>query len=573
MKDKVITILRNRIQTIIPMIHFFLTFIWERKRFIFSNNFDFLNTVARTDSIISGNAELIIVYIISKIFCGIIIYMGWKLFFSLVQGKIPKSTKLVFSIILIVGLVVGIILYPIIFGLEIDNYMNYSMAIRFLPTYWQNIYTGALYAGCLMTIPHPVSIFIFQWTIFVAVVAYLYSGIEKISKPSSNKKYISLLLFLLPEAYYIAFNAYRNNFYTILVLYYITSIYLKIKIKQKVTTVEIVKFIFITAFIMVWRSEGILIGVGGICFFLLYIYEKNIKRYILIVVMLLVAFTGMNRIQSIGADKYYGQDYMILNTTNVLYNIFNNPEANLTYSGAKEDLKAIGNVIPVEILKQYAMRGYRNYNWTNGHLDFNQSLVNDETANNYMSAYYRIVLHNISDYLDIQIKFFYTCLQFNATRTTFAYTGDKQVELESFVYDQWKVGQEEVRETFLTRRWENNKVRGILSEIISEMISVWREMLVNSGINAIIHALAIIIDLLIALLEIIKWLQERKKVHFGFALAFLIIIGELMAVMLFMPEGRATYLYPMLYASYLMIFIYFMHVSEKVDFRKEGTYK
>ena len=40
------------------------------------------------------------------------------------------------------------------FNLEIDNYTNYAMAIRFLPTYWQGIFTGAVYAGGLLFFPH-----------------------------------------------------------------------------------------------------------------------------------------------------------------------------------------------------------------------------------------------------------------------------------------------------------------------------------------------------------------------------------------------------------------------------------
>ena len=109
--------------------------------------------------------------------------------------------------------------------------------------------------------------------------------------------------------------------------------------------------------------------------------------------------------------------------------------------------------------------------------------------------------------------------------------------------------------------------RILISGIIGEMISVWREIVANSGINLLLHALAFIVDVFILLILVFRWIEKRKigKGEYGFMLAFFIILAETAAIILFMPEGRATYLYPMLYASYLTIFLFMLYSLNRGD--------
>lgn len=280
------------------------------------------------------------------------------------------------------------------------------------------------------------------------------------------------------------------------------------------------------------------------------------ERITVIGITFICGFAVFNNIQGIGSKKYYGQDYMILNTTNVLYSILNNPEANFAYEGAEEDLSNIEAVVPVEVLKESAMTGYRNYNWTAGREDFNQTLASDDLAKRYMSSYYRIILNNKTDYLNVQINNFFNALQINANHTTYSYTGDSYVELQHFVYDGWQIGKEEIKSTFFTERWENSEKRIWLYDVLDWFMLVWRELWGNTGINVLLHAGAIIADVLILLLEIFRLFENRKKEHLEFVLLFLILVGEALAVLLFMPEGRAAYLYPVLYTSYFLIAMY-----------------
>ena len=543
------------IEYIIPAMHFIVTFFLEKNIFVYSDNFDFVNEIARNDTI-SDKAEMVIVYILSKICACIIIWLFWKLVFGVIKGAVDKKPVILFGIIFLIGVAMGVFYYPNMMSISIDNYTNYSMAIRFLPTYWQSIYTGAIYAGSMMVFPHPFGIFFFQWMAFVATVAYIYVGFEKIFL-GRNFKYVSLVLFFLPETFYVIFDAYRNNYYTILCLFYFSYLIFTLRNKEKQFHMnEMIPMAIVSAFIMVWRSEGVLIGLGGMII-LIVAYRNNWKKTLVLSAVFACTFLVTNSIQNIGSKKYYGEDYMIVNTVDVLSNIFNNPNANLDYEGAEDDLLSVEFVVPVQVVKESGLTGYRNYNWTCGRPNFNQSLADDETAAEYMSAYYRIILNNLDTYLNVQTNCFYNALQINARRPTYSYTGEKQTFLSSFEYNRWLVGSEEVRDTYLTTEWEENEVRLYGFTIITWIVTVIRELWNETGLNTLLHAGIILINVLLLITETIKVIFYKEKKSLEYMLYFLILFGETAAIFLFMPVGRAAYLYPVLYVSYFLIFFYF----------------
>ena len=227
---RVLSVIRKYYRILVPLIFFLITFLWESKVFVYSYNFDFMLSIARNECI-SDAFELAVTYLLSKVFCLVIIFLLWKAILYIFGKNIETSDVIILGIIYGVVLFTGIVLFPETIGIEIDNYANYSMAIRFLPTYWQGIYTGILYAGCLMIIPHPISLFVIQWTLFFLTVSFIYINVKRIY-PVGCLKYVPLLVFLLPESYYLAFNPYRNNYYTILVLFYFSSLYFKIREKK-----------------------------------------------------------------------------------------------------------------------------------------------------------------------------------------------------------------------------------------------------------------------------------------------------------------------------------------------------
>lgn len=283
--------LRENYQKIIPILHFIISFCWEKVIFINPGSEDTRALIARNDAI-SYHTEIMITYILSRIFCFILIWLIWKLIFYIFSREIKRSDLIILGVIYFCVLAAGVIIFPDLFGtIEIDNYTNYSTAIRFLPTYWHSIFTGALYAGCLMVIPHPISLFIFQWSLFFGAVSYIYLGVKKLY-PDGFLKYFPLLLLLLPESYYLIFNAYRNNYYAVLVMFYIAYIFFRALDKNiNERGIDIVRFSLLTSFVMVWRSEGILIGVGGIVVYLfnaLRISRANLKKIVMLTIAVIV---------------------------------------------------------------------------------------------------------------------------------------------------------------------------------------------------------------------------------------------------------------------------------------------
>ena len=542
--------------SLLAIAHFALSFVWDKLLFKFSvDEMNVLKMQAISEEI-SAECEMIIVYCISKLMALVLIIGIWSLLFAIYQKRIRKEIIRLFGSIFFIGLIIGFFSYPSTFGLEIDNYANFALALRLSPTYWHSIYTGALYAGCMMAMPHPFSIFVFQWLGLICTVGYIYNWLD--NKYKERKcKYFSLLLFVLPETYYIIFNAYRNNYYTILCLFYFAYLFFSVKSKKQSYTIkEIVAILLLSAFIMVWRTEGILIGLGGIVYLLLFVYRPPVKKCAIFVATLMCIFLLFKGIQDIGSKKYFGEDYMITNTTGVLYSIFNNPDANLSYEGAEQDLENIDAVVPRQILKETGLVGFWNYNWTQGREDFNQSMASNYDAKNYMRSYYRIIIHNLTDYLNVQINCLYSSLQISGQHQTYHYTGDEYTPLSGFDYSSWIVGRDDLLNSPFTRQWEENEMRINIYNLINQAIVVWRELWTNTGLNTLVHSLAAMLLIVLPIFESIKAFAKNKLVHKELIVLFLIILGEAMGVFLFMPEGRPAYMYPVLYSTYLVLFFY-----------------
>lgn len=548
---------------IFPAIHFLLTFLVERVCFVFEDNWSFVNEIPR-NSYISDKTELVITYLLSKLCAGIIIWLLWKLIFGIIRKRIPRSTVVLFGVIYLLGVVVSLFFYPNMFFLAWDNLTTYSMAIRFLPTYWQSVYTGVVYAGPMMVIPHPYGIFVFQWLALVAVTAYIFTALEKLYE-GKNIKYLSLLVFLFPETFNIMYDAYRNNYFTVLCMFYFTYIFLHCRTEEEISVRQLITVGVMSAFIMVWRSEGLLIGAGGILLYLLF-KKQPWKKMVTLLVMSVAAFLLFNSIQGIGAKKYYGQDYMIVNTADVLRSILNDPAADLTYEGVGADLAAIEAVVPVQVLKEGGLTGLRNYNWTMGRTNFNQTLAEDEAAAAYMKAYYSIVLNNISSYLNVQTNYFFSSLGLDISHATYSYTGESQVALEPYVYYRWEEGSRELMETPFTADWERNPLRVWGYRVFTWFTTVWRELWENTGISELMHAGVLVLNIVILLYEMILFVTERTRAHLEYVVYFMILMGEFLAIFLFLPWSRAAYLYPMLYCSYLMIGLY---IAEKKFSKKK----
>ena len=134
---------------IIPLIHFLLTFVWERFVLIPGDYARVLFSTPLTDRFSDG-FEQAMCYCISKVMAGIVIFLLWKLIFDVFGGKIRRETAIVFGAIWVIGVLVTVILWPDVFEAGGDNYIPYSYAIRLMPEYWHSVYLTCLYVASLM---------------------------------------------------------------------------------------------------------------------------------------------------------------------------------------------------------------------------------------------------------------------------------------------------------------------------------------------------------------------------------------------------------------------------------------
>ena len=165
------------------------------------------------------------VFILSRMVELVFIYFLWKIVFLF--KKISKKTLWIFGVIFFVYLAIGFFNYPqTIASMEIDNFGNYSRAIRFLPAYWQS----CLYR-CFLRWKHDgysicVRNFLFSMS-DVCIRYWLRFWKNRDLFSETEAKYLLLFLFLLPESYFLAFNAYRNDIYTSLCFACLAFGYLK----------------------------------------------------------------------------------------------------------------------------------------------------------------------------------------------------------------------------------------------------------------------------------------------------------------------------------------------------------
>ena len=195
--------IRNNYKVLVPLIHFLLSFMWERFAFTYSDVWIYFNTKVRNENVITNQGEMILVWLLSRIFSLLIIWIIWKAIFYVLDGNVRKNDIVILGTILLMGSTIAVLLYPNSLGMEIDNYANYLMAMRFRPTYWQSIYTGALYAGSMMVLPHPIAISLIQWLLFWKTISYIYLKIRRFCGDTMFG-YLPLVFFTFPESYMIA---------------------------------------------------------------------------------------------------------------------------------------------------------------------------------------------------------------------------------------------------------------------------------------------------------------------------------------------------------------------------------
>lgn len=512
---------------------------------------------------------------LSRVFCIVasyilavgLIYLFWRFCFCLfLELKKKHSLAYLFLAVVLLGVFLVLCIYPDMFGMETtDDYMNYAYAKELLPMYWHGFFTNVVYCACMIFIPHPVAIPLIQFLFGISILFYL--GNTFMTHVSGKKRYqivlafgLGFMVFLLPETINILFCPTRNCMYAILSLGMLAILVTDYLNKKELTKQKFVLLSCLFAIAGSWRGEGMLYLLAFP--FLLYATylsgrsimpskwkEKTFRQHTLwamtFYVLLCVLFQLPDKY---GAAKYQNSDYMIANTTGPLSAVFHNEKAQLSYEGAALDMERIHNIIPIEYIYKYGCNGGFFYNAEEGRW-VRQSGASKKEGKEYVSAAYRILLHNLPDYLKYQwnlfldansIKDFHFSVDFGKENM------ENALELEPYVraFELYDAGLEDLKKkdfTFLHGKVEN--IGKKLFEIITTKKAYKNG---SSGMAKVFLIGIIVLTALIALLR-------RNYQYFLIAALNLALLA---VIILMAPWSRPNYYYSVFFHMYWCLLYY-----------------
>lgn len=541
------------VRQLLPIIHFLLSFLYERTILIFELDKNIVASIPK-NQIFSDTFERVLAYILAKVIAFVLIWYLWKLIFFVKDNLTKSRTVLVSLILFLVGICVFAFFYPSGFLRSSDNYITYSYAKRLLPEYWHNAYSSYVYCAMLMVLPHPVAISLTQWIALVFALGYLSYRIEQSPVLQGKGKWFMVLLPLIPFSWALYVDGYRTEQYAITSMIYISILGMDMVDKKKRSAKEIILLLLFSAFLAVWRSEGIIVGVLAFAVALLWAYELPWKKIVWYMAGLVVAFLLVSFPQKIGDIKYYGKDYSMVNSFSILQNMLNAPDSNLLYEGVEEDLEAISQVTPIDAIQLYGLDGYRRYNVICGRPDINQSLADDETSAAFMKAYYRMLLHNIKIYAKTQITNVTSIWGIKGAYDVPAPFEDTG-EYPKWTYDAWNIGMEDYLAEPLVFAWVDNYCHQITYLKITAVVE-WLANLRNTWkLDLFMYLMIPFVEGIMVLREFIL-LVKRKKGNPGLGALALILLGLFGAIMLVMPAGLLVYFHSYYYMSLIVTGVY-----------------
>lgn len=536
------------------MVHFLLSFLYERCIFEFGPGRDIALPIPR-NNVISDTAERVLGYAISKLFAAVLIFLLWHLVFWLIENWREKKNIYLFVTIFAICLIGVLLIWPAPFIDSEDNYITYSFARRFWPEYWHSAYSGFLLAAALMVVPHPVFITIAQLIFGFFVLGYLYNRILDSPVLKGKGKYCVFLIFLMPEVFRLFTNAYRTEPYAWLCMFAVSMTAMDIVDQKERGKFSLVCNIILCGFISVWRTEGIILGFLLFIVQLVFIYRYKFIRSAFLFLCLLLAFGAFLLPQRLGDIKYYGKDYSFINSFPTLKNILSSPDADLSYEGAEEDIAALEKVTPVELIRYYGMDGYRRYNYANGRDDINQSLADDETASAYMRAYYRILGHNLPIYVKTQTSMLLYALML-PVQPYVVYSDQLPVhDLPSWTLKSWEIGTQDFLNTDHVMNWMNCEIHQRLTYLAMRAMEIVFGWLRRTYFYTAILILIPLCQIFLFIREGIRLLKKKKNL-FGLAGIAFLLLGQAAAIVLVMPAATLVYFHAYYYCSFILCLIY-----------------
>jgi len=565
---------KNKIEKmwkIFPLIHWLLSFVYERKRIIFDRTALDIQTAQVVNDIVSNDCERAILYVVAKILAALFIYLLWKMAFGAILGKFPRYITGTFvALTCILGFVL-LLNWPLSFFWQ-DSYKIYAYAIRLIPWYWHHFFTSATFLACIMVCPYAFSISVIQMLAYNACIVYLYWRIrESFGKKIAN--IVLVIIVVIPDNYTLVTQAYRNCFWTILCMYFLTYIFMEIVDRKKCAIEGLAKVILIGAFLVTWRSEGVFVALAGILIYLFGTADLTIKKLGVYLFAFVLATCIFSAPQKIGTIKYYGNDYLTSSTAEGVMNILNDPDRNIDYAGATSDLVALDKLVPLNYIMMYGFNSRRSYFYSLGHLEFDQSMAESRVQDDYVHSFCRLAIHNLKPYLKGQVNRALEFLNIDYQINLQGYGGEYQAYAWNYSYEVWTIGFHEIMDSKAVSMWMGTWLYSVPGEIVRKLTDSYVSGIEKYKINTVLRCLVLFGLLSLVLIELVRVMRgKRTGIMFG-VMSFMLLI-QFIVISLMAQWGYELYAFSVWYPGTLTIIIYLLQCrSAKRMLRKDNCLK
>lgn len=407
----------------------------------------------------------------------------------------------------------------------------------------------------MFVFPHPLTISFIQLSSLFGVIYYISVRVKRLF--GNKAAFIPYLLVLFPEFLEVGVSPYRNCIYTIMCLWFYAVLFFDCFEKKKRSVSELLLICGAGGILTFFRSEGIIIPgilIAGFCF----IYQMSFKRtckYLVIFALIgiMLAFP-----QKLGAKKYYGQDYSIINSMNMLKEILSDKNVNLDYDSAEEDLMAIHKIVSLEELPTYGIHAYEAGNFVkNGTI--NQSFASKEESQAFMKAVKNLVIHNLDLFIKCRLVMF---CETNGVVSVSEdpYPTEEWNRMFEVLLKEWNYSYGEILMDSYPQRIFADRAKLDMADAVTSFQERYYDWACRSNLVFIARVMVFVLFPVLVIYDVIVYAKKERT--FFAAVAFL-LMAQLAAIVLLCPQERNVYYFPSYFVMLLGCFLLSLDIMKK----------
>ncbi len=431
-----------------------------------------------------------------------------------------------------------IAIYPEMYMWERDDAAIYYLVTRGIPDFWHSYLTSALYLGALKAFWHPIALPMLQAICLSAGVAWLFTLICSLTE---NKVLRFGIVFLSLEscAWHMFIMPYRNSIYTILLFLlflWLLNAYLSGK---NFSVVELVMIGLCSGILAFWRSEGLLLMVL-IPALILCIEKKQRRKAVLIIEMIaIISYLVVSYPQRQATQKYFGKDYMMVNVIGMVSDVLLSDDHNSDYPEYEHDIDTISSLYDIDEIKAFQSVAFQIENFRHGR-NPSRSQASPDEQKRFMKAATSLLLHNKRLFLAGRLRLMGEALGFlpkyQLNTDVVTMTNEELESINQRLGKMSELGKEQLTGQMLLPYDVHKAILGGWQKVKS-VYSRAAEPLFTAG------WVLLTVFVLMLLLEGIVY----QKWFFVFTYLYAFALSG--AVIVFSPQARETYYYPVYYLS------------------------